>query len=227
MGEHEKRQNEPIVSFGPYRLDLGNVQLWRGVQEVKITGKAFAVLRYFVEHPGQLATKDDLFAAAWPETVVSEATLVSGIQELRQALRDDAKKPRYIETVHRRGYRFISEVASRQQPGASRQDNQKPVGSPSTSLRINSVEGTNDKNTGQAEGLRLEAAELPLFSPSSLEPTAFSLAQDSAPNPQHSPAARFSRGLLLAAVLLILITAVTVHYLSLPVPSTQPPISNP
>src|SRR4051794_6552589 len=107
MGAYEKMQHEPIVSFGPYRLDVENIQLWRGVQEVKLTGKAFVVLRYLVEHPGQLATKDDLFAAAWPETVVSEATLVSGIQELRHALRDDAKNPRYIETVHRRGYRFI------------------------------------------------------------------------------------------------------------------------
>ncbi len=112
MGEYEKRQPEPRVSFGPYRLDVGNCQLWRGVQEVRLTGKAFAVLWYLVEHAGQLATKDDLFAAAWPETVVSEATLVSGIQELRQALRDDAKQPRYIETVHRRGYRWIAVVQS-------------------------------------------------------------------------------------------------------------------
>jgi DNA-binding winged helix-turn-helix (wHTH) protein len=103
MNGHEKRQPEPRVSFGPYRLDMENFQLWRGVQEVRLTGKAFAVLRYLVEHAGELATKDELFTAAWPETVVSEATLVSGIQELRQALRDDAKNPRYIETVHRRG----------------------------------------------------------------------------------------------------------------------------
>src|SRR5215510_15550337 len=110
MGEREKRLPAALVSFGPYRLDVENIQLWRGAQEVKMTGKAFAVLRYLVEHPGELATKDELFAAAWPETVVSEATLVSSIQELRQALRDDAKKPRYIETVHRRGYRFVAAV---------------------------------------------------------------------------------------------------------------------
>ena len=115
MHEHEKSQPEPLVSFGPYRLDVENFQLWRGVQEVRLTGKAFAVLRYLVEHAGELATKDELFAAAWPETVVSEATLVSGIQELRQALRDDAKNPRYIETVHRRGYRFIGKVVSQEE----------------------------------------------------------------------------------------------------------------
>ena len=68
MNEHEKRQPEPLVSFGPYRLDMENFQLWRGVQEVRLTGKALAVLRYLVEHAGELAKKDELFAAAWPET---------------------------------------------------------------------------------------------------------------------------------------------------------------
>src|ERR1044071_2155747 len=121
MGAEEKRQGASIVSFGSYRLDVGDIRLWRDAQEVRLTGKAFAVLHYFVEHPGQLATKDDLFAAAWPETVVSEATLVSCIQELRQALRDDAKKPRYIETIHRRGYRFVGKVVSSQHSAASRE----------------------------------------------------------------------------------------------------------
>ena len=54
IGEHEKRQDESIVSFGPYRLDVENCQLWRGVQEVRVTGKAFAMLRYFVEHPDKI-----------------------------------------------------------------------------------------------------------------------------------------------------------------------------
>ncbi|MBI3802044.1 MAG: AAA family ATPase, partial [Deltaproteobacteria bacterium] len=108
MAEHEKSPGETVACFGSYRLDREHIQLWRGAQEVKLTGKAFAVLRYFVAHPGQLVTKDDLFAAAWPETVVSDATLASCIQEVRQALRENAKKPRYLETVHRRGYRFIA-----------------------------------------------------------------------------------------------------------------------
>src|SRR5215813_3536745 len=111
MREMKKEQANQELSFGPYRLDSERVQLWRGVQEVRLTGKAFAVLRYFVEHPGQLVTKDELLQAVWPQTVVTESTLASCIQELRQALRDDAKKPRYIETVHRRGYRWIAAIA--------------------------------------------------------------------------------------------------------------------
>ncbi len=108
MPEPEKDKTDSVVSFGLYRLDLSTGQLWRGKQEVKVTPKAFTALRYFLDHPGQLVTKDDLFAAVWPQTIVTEATLASCIQELRFALRDDARAPRYIETVHRRGFRFIA-----------------------------------------------------------------------------------------------------------------------
>src|SRR5713101_7566780 len=104
MDKAEKEQGESVVTFGAYRLHQGEGRLWRGKQEVKLTPKAFATLSYFVARPGQLVTKEDLFAAVWRQTVVGEATLTSYIQELRQALRDAAKKPRYIETVHRRGY---------------------------------------------------------------------------------------------------------------------------
>lgn len=109
-------QTEQILSFGPYRLDLANEQLWRGKQSVKITGKAFAVLRCLAEHSGQLVTKRELFQAVWPETVVSDAALTGCIQELRKALRDKARQPRFIETVHRRGYRFIASLSTTLSP---------------------------------------------------------------------------------------------------------------
>ena len=92
-----------MFNFGPYRLDLPEARLWRGKQEVRLTGKAFAVLRHLV-------TKDDLFQAVWPETVVSDAALTSCIKELRELLRDQAQERRYIETVHRQGFRFIGQL---------------------------------------------------------------------------------------------------------------------
>jgi TolB-like protein/Flp pilus assembly protein TadD len=119
MAKAAKEQKNAIVTFGPYRLHQGEGRLWRGKQAVKLTPKAFATLSYFVAHPGQLVSKEDLFAALWRQTVVSEATLTSYIQELRRALRDAATKPRYIETVHRRGYRFIAPVAAGAAPGPS------------------------------------------------------------------------------------------------------------
>ena len=118
--DEQKMQADRLLIFGSYRWDPHTGQLWRGKQEVSLTGKASAVLRSLVERAGQLVTKDELFAAVWPQTVVSDAALSSCIQELRQALGDDAKKPRYIETVHRRGFQFIGKVASSQDSVVSR-----------------------------------------------------------------------------------------------------------
>lgn len=77
-----------MLSFGPYRLDLAGARLWRGKHALRLTGKAFAVLRHLVTHAGELVTKDELFAAVWPRTVVSDDALASCIKELRQVLRD-------------------------------------------------------------------------------------------------------------------------------------------
>jgi len=81
---------------------------------VKLTPKALAVLRHLLQQPGQGVSKEEFFRAVWADTVVSDAALTSCIQELRQALHDDARSPRYIETVHRRGFRFIGKVVSDQ-----------------------------------------------------------------------------------------------------------------
>ncbi len=103
---------ERRLSFGPYRVDPDGGQLWRGTQAVKLTPKALAVLRVLVTRPGQAVSKEEFFRAVWADTMVSDAALTSCIQELRQALHDEARNPRYIETVHRRGYRFIGAVRS-------------------------------------------------------------------------------------------------------------------
>jgi predicted ATPase/class 3 adenylate cyclase len=96
--------------FAPFRLDLGDERLWRGQEVVRLTHKAFVVLQCLVTHAGQLVTKDELFAAVWPETVVSESALVVCIRELRRALGDQRRPAQFIETVHGRGYRFIAPV---------------------------------------------------------------------------------------------------------------------
>src|SRR5713101_4060411 len=103
-------QADQMLSFGPYRLDLASARLWRGKQEVRLTGKAFAVLGHLATHAGELVTKDELFQAVWPETVVSEAALTSCIKELREVLRDQAQERRYIETGSWRGFGFIGQI---------------------------------------------------------------------------------------------------------------------
>ena len=103
--------NENRIIFDPFSLDLTNECLWRGSQTIKLRPKAFAVLNYLLGHPGQLVTKENLLNAVWPETFVSDAVLKVAIRQLREALGDDPKTPRFIETAHRRGYRFIGDIA--------------------------------------------------------------------------------------------------------------------
>ena len=102
--------NEKRIIFDPFSLDLANEQLWRGSDAIKLRPKAFAVLDHLLEHPGQLVTKDDLLNAVWPGTFVGDAVLKVVIRQIREALGDDPKSPRFIETAHRRGYRFIGQM---------------------------------------------------------------------------------------------------------------------
>lgn len=102
--------------FAPFRLDMASERLWRNDVPVSLRPKAFALLRYLVERPQRLVTKEALLEALWPDVVVSEDVLKSHVKDVRQALGDLAKTPLFIETVHRRGYRFIAEVSPRPVP---------------------------------------------------------------------------------------------------------------
>src|SRR3989304_2295696 len=94
------------VSFGRHRFDPGTGRLWAGRREVKLTPRAAAVLAALIERAGQPVTRAELFQSVWRDVVVGDAALTACIQELRGALDDDARRPRFIETRHRRGDRF-------------------------------------------------------------------------------------------------------------------------
>jgi len=96
------------IGFGPFRFDESNECLWRGSQSIRLRPKAFAVLKHLIGHKGVLVTKQQLLDEVWPETFVGDAVLKDCIRQLRQALHDDPKTPQFIETSHRRGYRFIA-----------------------------------------------------------------------------------------------------------------------
>ncbi|MGR9087072.1 MAG: ATP-binding protein [Gammaproteobacteria bacterium] len=100
-----------VVTFGPFRLDRSNAILTRDHQRLALTPKAFALLCFLVDSAGQLLTKDVIFSKVWPKLIVSDAALSVCIGELRKVLGDSTKTPRYIETVHKRGFRFIGPVA--------------------------------------------------------------------------------------------------------------------
>ena len=102
--------SERALTFGRYRLEPQG-GLMSGGRNVHLTPKALALLSFIADRPGEVVTKDQLFDAVWPEVNVGDAALVTCIQELRRALKDDARRPRYIETLHRRGYRFVGKIA--------------------------------------------------------------------------------------------------------------------
>ena len=91
---------------------MADERLWSAHGPVKLGNKAFGVLRLLAEQQGRLITKDTLFETVWNGTIVSESALTSVIKELRRALSDESRTPRYIESVYGRGYRFIADVAA-------------------------------------------------------------------------------------------------------------------
>ncbi len=104
-------------AFGQFRLDRANALLWRGQDRVVLAPKPFELLCCLVARPGELVTKDELLDAVWPDLHVSESSLTVAMNALRAALGDDRQAPVYIETVTRRGYRFVASVSAAQSPG--------------------------------------------------------------------------------------------------------------
>ena len=98
-------------SFSPFALDLASERLLRGSRSIPLRPKSFAVLRYLAEHPGRLVTPDELLAAIWPDVHVGRGLPKDSVLETRRALGDRPRTPRFIETAHGRGYRFVARVS--------------------------------------------------------------------------------------------------------------------
>jgi len=112
-----------MKGFPPFRLDTENQCLWRRSegpddQRVMLTPKAFAVLSYLMEHAGRLVTQDELLEAVWPDTFVQPEVLKYQIADIRGTLGDRARNPLFIETLPRRGYRFVAKVTEDNPAGA-------------------------------------------------------------------------------------------------------------
>jgi len=105
--------------FSTFRLDAINDRLSRDGKAIRLTPKAFSVLRYLAEHSDQLVTKEVLLKTLWPNISVTDAVLTVCIGEIRKALGDKPSQPKFIETVHRRGYRFLAPVRNGAENGAA------------------------------------------------------------------------------------------------------------
>jgi TolB-like protein/DNA-binding winged helix-turn-helix (wHTH) protein/Tfp pilus assembly protein PilF len=99
-----------MKSFHVFRLDTANQCLWRGQERVAIPPKPYDMLRYLVENPDRLVTQDELLEKLWPETYVNPELIRKYILDIRKILGDRPDKPEFIETVTKRGYRFIAPV---------------------------------------------------------------------------------------------------------------------
>ena len=107
-----------FLIVGPFWLDRRDEKLWRSGREVRLGGKAWAMLRVLMEKPRTLVTKDELFERVWPGLTVSESVLTTAVKEIRKAVGDDARNPTIIQTVYGRGYRFLLDTTSSDEPPA-------------------------------------------------------------------------------------------------------------
>ena len=100
------------IRFGAFELNRQTAELWKNGSKLRLQGQPIAVLTLLLEHPGELVTREEIRKHLWPEDtfVDFEHSLNTHIKKLRQVFDDDAETPRYIETLPRRGYRFIAEV---------------------------------------------------------------------------------------------------------------------
>src|SRR5262245_19991249 len=103
-------QPDHIYEFGPFCLDVAERMLMRAGEAIPLQPKAFDLLHVLVQHQGHLLEKDELLKVVWPDTIVEEVNLANNISVLRKALGEGGNGQRFIETVPRRGYRFVAGV---------------------------------------------------------------------------------------------------------------------
>lgn len=100
----------PVKLFQSFRLDTVNHCVWRAGTRVPLTPKAFDLLRYLVEHSGRVVSQNEILEALWPDTYVNPEVIKKYILSIRRVLGDSPDKPEFIETIPRRGYRFLARV---------------------------------------------------------------------------------------------------------------------
>ena len=113
-------QSADVVRFHAYEVHLRAGELYKAGRKIKLQAQPFQVLAMLLECPGEVVTREDLQKRLWPaDTIVDlDHSLNTAIKKLRQALSDNKKNPRFIETLPKRGYRFIGKVEGNSKPAA-------------------------------------------------------------------------------------------------------------
>jgi DNA-binding winged helix-turn-helix (wHTH) protein len=114
----EPLPSRAVIRFDDYVLDLRSGELHKSGRKIKLQEQPFQILSILLQHPGDVVTREDLRRRLWPENtfVDFDHSLNTAIKKLRHALNDEAAKPRFIETLPRRGYRFVGSITPDQPP---------------------------------------------------------------------------------------------------------------
>src|SRR6266404_7120642 len=134
-----------FYSFDDFVVDADQRVLLRNGTPTPLTPKVFDTLLVLVENGGRIVRKEELMNRLWPDSFVEESNLAFNIQQLRKCLGDDARHPRFVETISRRGYRFIIPVEEVNSGGDLDQERELPL--PQTSPKqVVPVDGSNLKH---------------------------------------------------------------------------------
>src|SRR6185503_2754149 len=106
-------RDRSIYEFGEVRVDMGRMAAIRGDAAIPLEPKAFDVLVHLIQHRDRVVTKDELLDAVWPATFVTPNVLTRAVAQVRKGLGDESDNARFIETIAKRGYRFIAPVTAR------------------------------------------------------------------------------------------------------------------
>ncbi len=125
----QPQANGQILHFGAFEVDSRAGELRKGGRKVKLQDQPFQILTLLLEHPGEVVTREDIQKKLWPtDTFVDfEHSLNTAVTKLRQALGDDADNPRFVETLPRRGYRFVGTLNGNQPSAQSPSPSQTPA----------------------------------------------------------------------------------------------------
>jgi Tol biopolymer transport system component/DNA-binding winged helix-turn-helix (wHTH) protein len=116
------------LRFGAFEVDLRAGELWKSGRRRKLTGQPFSVLAILLERPGEVVSREELQKRLWPDTFVDvDHNLNTAINKIREALNDSSERPQFIETLSRRGYRFIAPVESVRSPAPPIPNGAAPV----------------------------------------------------------------------------------------------------
>jgi eukaryotic-like serine/threonine-protein kinase len=158
------RRSKHLYEFGPFRLDTAEHLLLRDGETVPLPPKAFDLLLVLIEHHGHLLEKDELLKAVWPDTFVEEGNLSYNVSLIRKALGEGENGQRFIETVPKRGYRFVGDV--REMEESALPTTEESPGSPdflkdAEQLADSDLETNPEQDLPSAEDVAFPLAQLP------------------------------------------------------------------